>query len=232
MREKISSKLWGLFLLVIGILIIGNIFKFWNITLFFDGWWTLLIIIPCIITIIKNGFRTSTTIILTIGILFLLMAQDVIDSSTTNKLIIPIIFIIIGLGIIFKSMFRSDIEKIINNNSDYEIHSGKNGNYYSSVFRSRKICIPQDEFYGATLHSVFGELFVDLSACTIKQDIVIHCSTTFGDIKIKVPPNVIVKVSGSSILSSTKSQCKNKQDLGFPKIYIVRHSFFGEITIN
>ena len=43
MRSKLSSKLWGCFFILFGVLIIGNLFDFWDITLFFSGWCTLLI---------------------------------------------------------------------------------------------------------------------------------------------------------------------------------------------
>lgn len=228
MRKNLSASLWGLLFICIGVLIIGNIFDLWNITLFFSGWWTLFIIIPCFIHIISDGLHTSSVVGLTIGILLLLMRQDVIDIELTSKLIVPIILIIIGLGIVFKNMARTSFNKDIHN---FEMHYNKDASNYNTVFHSRKIFIPREPFFGASLSSVFGELQVDLSSAIITQDIVIHCSSVFGDVQLLVPPNVSVKTSGTQILGSMKNKTKQVYDSGKPTIYIDYSAVFGEIII-
>ncbi|WP_455717518.1 LiaF transmembrane domain-containing protein [Anaerosporobacter sp.] len=228
MRKKLSSTLWGLFFICIGILIIGNIFGLWDFVLFFPGWWTMFIIIPCFIHIISDGIHISSVVGLTIGILLLLMRQNVIDIALTRKLIIPIILIIIGLGIILKNMVRVSNNKDFH---DFEIHYDKNSSNYTTVFHSRKIFIPNDKFFGASLSSVFGELQVDLSSAIITQDIVIHCSSVFGDIQLFVPSNVYVKTSGSQIFGSMKNKTTQVTDSGKPTIYLNYSAIFGEITV-
>ncbi|WP_167957848.1 LiaF transmembrane domain-containing protein [Anaerosporobacter faecicola] len=228
MRKTLSSTLWGLFFISIGILIVGNIVNFWDVTLFFDGWWTLFLIIPCAIRIISDGIHISPVIGLTIGILLLLMRQDVIDHAMTGKLIIPIIFVIIGLGIIFKNMARNTIH---NNIHDFEIHYDKNSSYYTTVFHSRKIYVPNEPFYGASLNSVFGDLLIDLTGAIVTQDIVIHCSCAFGDIQLLVPPTVNIKPSGTQVFGSLKNHASTVQNANKPTIYIDYSAVFGEIVI-
>lgn len=228
MRKRLSSSLLGLFFICIGVLIVGNILDLWDITLFFSGWWTLFIIIPCFIHIISDGLHTSSVVGLTIGILLLLMRQDVIDIELTSKLIVPIILIIIGLGIVFKNMARTSINKEFHN---FEMHYNKNASNYTTVFHSRKIFIPREHFFGASLSSVFGELYVDLSSAIITKDIVIHCSSVFGDVQLLVPPNVYVKTSGSQILGSMRNKTNQVSDGGKPTIYIDYSAVFGEIII-
>lgn len=228
MRKRLSSSLWGLIFICIGILIVGNLFDLWDFTLFFSGWWTLFIIIPCFIHIISDGIHISSVIGLTIGILLLLMRQDIIDTALISKLIIPIILILIGLGIVFKNMARTSINKDFHN---FEMHYNKNASNYNSVFHSRKIFIPREPFFGASLSSVFGELQVDLSGAIITQDIVIHCSSVFGDVQLFVPPNVLVKTSGTQILGSMKNKTKQVYDSSKPTIYIDYSAVFGEIII-
>lgn len=228
MRKSLSSSLWGLFFICIGVLIVGNIFDLWDFTLFFSGWWTLFIIIPCFIHIISDGIHISSVVGLTIGILLLLMRQDVIDTALTSKLIVPIIFIIIGLGIIFKNMARTSIKKDFHN---FEMHYDKNASAYNTLFNSRKIFIPREPFFGASLSSAFGELQVDLSSAIITQDIVIQCSSVFGEVQLLVPPNVLVKTSGSQILGSMKNKSKQVYDIDKPTIYVNYSAVFGEIII-
>ncbi|WP_310602529.1 LiaF transmembrane domain-containing protein [Anaerosporobacter sp.] len=227
MRKRLSSTLWGLFFICIGILLVGNILNLWDFTLFFPGWWTLFIIVPCFIHITSDGFHVSSVIGLTIGILLLLMRQNVIDIALTGKLIIPITFICIGLGIVFRNMPHTSNKSFHN----FEIHYDKNASNYSTVFHSRKIFIPNEHFFGASLSSVFGELHVDLSSAIITQDIVIHCSSVFGDVQLLVPPNVQVKTSGSPIFGSMRNKTNPVIDSCKPTIYIVYSAIFGEILV-
>lgn len=228
MRSKLSSKLWGCFFILFGVLIIGNLFDLWDITLFFAGWWTLIIIIPCIIRIISSGFQISSVVGLTIGILLLLMRQNVINTALTGKLIFPIILIIIGLSVIFKNMERASFTKNFN---DFEFHYDKNASDYATVFHSRKIYVPNEYFYGARLSSVFGDLYIDLSSAIITQDVVIHCSSVFGDVKIQLPSNVAVKTSGTQLFGSLRNKTNQVTDAHKATVFIDYNCIFGEITI-
>ena len=52
--KKISTVLVGIIFVVAGVIIGLNSFGITDINIFFDGWWTLFIIIPAI-----NGFITD-----------------------------------------------------------------------------------------------------------------------------------------------------------------------------
>jgi hypothetical protein len=77
MRNRISNVLWGLFFIIIGVGFAGNLFFDWDFHLFFDGWWTLFIIIPCLISMIQNGFGTASTIGFIIGVLLLAQYYEI-----------------------------------------------------------------------------------------------------------------------------------------------------------
>ena len=49
--KKIKNSMWGIVFIVIGIIIALNTLKITKIDLFFDGFWTLFIIVPSIIGI-------------------------------------------------------------------------------------------------------------------------------------------------------------------------------------
>ena len=100
MRNRLSSILWGTLFIVAGIGFIGNAFNLWNFELFFDGWWTLFIIIPSGVSIIQNGPKPFAVCMFVIGVLILLSCIGIFDYSIIEKLMLPIIFIIIGGSII------------------------------------------------------------------------------------------------------------------------------------
>ena len=66
MKNK-NSFIWGVILIFLGLLFIASsIFKF---NIFFDGWWTLFIIVPSLIAIFTTKDKFSSALVLLIGIL-------------------------------------------------------------------------------------------------------------------------------------------------------------------
>ena len=47
--KKITKIIGGLILIAVGVLFALNALKITNFDIFFDGWWTLFIIVPCLI---------------------------------------------------------------------------------------------------------------------------------------------------------------------------------------
>ena len=45
--NNIKNILWGIILVIIGVIIGLNTIGITDIDIFFDGWWTLVIIVPC-----------------------------------------------------------------------------------------------------------------------------------------------------------------------------------------
>ena len=62
MKNRISNIIWGLLLIIVGIGYAGDTLGFWNFTIFFAGWWTLFIIIPCIVSLIQRGVNGGNLI--------------------------------------------------------------------------------------------------------------------------------------------------------------------------
>ena len=54
-----KNILWGLVLIVLGILLGGKALGLWNINVFFKGWWTLFIIVPSFIGLFDEDDKTK-----------------------------------------------------------------------------------------------------------------------------------------------------------------------------
>ena len=50
---------WGILLIVVGILFLGRNMDWWDFSIFFDGWWTLFIIVPCFIGLFNEKEKTG-----------------------------------------------------------------------------------------------------------------------------------------------------------------------------
>lgn len=111
--KKFGSLLWGLVFIAVGIIVGLNSFKVTNIDLFFNGWWTLFIIVPCFIGLFTDNDKTGDTVGIAVGVILLLCCQDILNFDILWKLLLPIILIIIGLSFIFKETLNRDLSKKI-----------------------------------------------------------------------------------------------------------------------
>ena len=93
----------GIVFLVIGAGYLAEVFGVIdNFTIFFDGWWTLFIIVPCFCGLFKaDGAKVSNLIGLAIGLFLLLMAQDVLDGEKLWALLIAAVCVLIGVNLMF-----------------------------------------------------------------------------------------------------------------------------------
>ena len=69
---KLSNILWGIVLIILGVIIGLNALDITHIDIFFKGWWTFLIIIPCFIEIFRGKDTIGNSIGLIIGVPVLL----------------------------------------------------------------------------------------------------------------------------------------------------------------
>ena len=224
--RKFSNILWGLVLIALGVIIGLNSLGLTSIELFFDGWWTLFIIIPCFIGLITDKEKTGSIIGLMIGVLLLLGCQDIISFETFWKLLIPMLLVILGLSMVFKDIFNSKINRKIselNKNSKSE----KN---VSAYFSGQKVAYSKEEFDGINMEAVFGGIKLDLREAIIKKDVVINARAIFGGIDILVPENINVVVSSSSMFGGVDNKREINQDNKIT-IYVNGSSLFGGIDI-
>lgn len=231
MRNKTTNILWGLLFIFIGVGIAGNAFDLWDFTMFFDGWWTFLIIVPCLISMLQNGVRTGSTIGLCIGIIFFLSYQPNIDFDV-RALIVPVILIIIGFRIMFQSIFRKS-PRIHNPEIHVEGKAFQKGNNaeHMAFFSSNRVHIADENFMGTSLNALFGGLVLDLRDLNLKHDIEINASAVFGGIDIYVPREVQVKVSSVPIFGGVSNKANQNVAPGAPVIYLNATCMFGGIDI-
>ncbi|MBQ9118527.1 MAG: hypothetical protein IJY09_00530 [Lachnospiraceae bacterium] len=101
MKKNSTGMVWGILLILVGVGIGGKVLDLFDFDLFFDGWWTLFIIIPSAVRFFaERGGRISALGGLTIGILMLLAEQDFIEWSMLIPIILALVFILIGLRMI------------------------------------------------------------------------------------------------------------------------------------
>ena len=226
MKDR-RNIIWGIILIVIGLALAGNIFNLFRIHIFFDGWWTLFIIIPSIIGITNEGPKTGNVISLVVGILLFLACRGLFDFTIIWKLLLPVIIVGIGISMIFKDVFNKEVsEKItsLNKNMDSD-------NDYAATFSGQDINFDGENFKGANLNAVFGSLDLDFRDAIIEDDVVINATSVFGGIDIFAPKGCKVKIKSNSIFGGVSNNKKNMADNDAHVIYINATCMFGGVEI-
>ena len=112
MKKRVASIIWGVCLICFGIWIAGSVLGIWEFNLFFNGWWTLFIIIPCIAKILSGKRKKGAWIGLTIGVLLFVASQGWILYVGLWRILLPVLFIFLGLDI---SLGHSEFSKKYHN---------------------------------------------------------------------------------------------------------------------
>lgn len=222
-----KSILWGIVLIIVGLLLGLKSFNIITFDIFFSGWWTLFIIIPCFIGLISEKEKTGNLIGLIIGIILLLACLDILNFDIVWKLILPIIIVILGLSLIFKNTLKKEVNDKINDlNKNLNNEDG-----YFSAFSSQDLKLDKEEFKGTNLNAIFGGIKLDLRDAKIKNDVVINASAIFGGIDILVPNNIDIEIKSTSIFGGVSNNKKeNKEDKKIT-IYINATCIFGGVEI-
>lgn len=227
MRNKLGDVLWGLVFIILGIGFAGNAFHIWNFQVFFDGWWSLFIIVPCAISIIQNGSNTGNVIGLVIGLLLLLSAQDVLYGVEVRELIIPVVLIIIGCNFLFRNKRFNGVKK----NGQTMYSNGKIATDITSFFSGRKVRYDNEEFPGATVTSIFGGVDLDIQNAVITEDVVINATSIFGGVDIYAPRDVKIKINSVPIFGGVSNKRPEPQGPVRAVIYVNATSIFGGVDI-
>lgn len=225
--KRTKQILWGVVLVAIGLVLALNALNITDIELFFDGWWTLFIIVPCVIGLFTGKDITGNLIGLGIGTFLLLCCQDILDFDMLWKLALPIIVILIGIKLIFSTVLDrkgAELMKKLRDN-DGTMRSG------TAVFSGEKMNFSGEVFQGAELNAVFGGVECDLRNAVIEEDCVIQASAVFGGIDIFVPGNINVQVSSNSIFGGVSNKTAKTNIVNAPTLYIKATCLFGGVDI-
>ena len=221
--KKVENILWGVIFIIIGLILGLNAVGITNIDIFFEGWWTLFIIVPSVVSIAINYKDASAYIWLIIGIALLLAAQGIIDMSIIGKLILPAVLVAIGVGIIFKDTVSSKVNSKID-----ELNKSNKEEFYAT-FSGQKLNFAGDDFNGVSLNAIFGGIDLDLKNANIVEDKIINATSVFGGINILVPENINIQVKSTSIFGGVNNKTKNKEEQ--PTIYVKAFCLFGGVDI-
>ncbi len=224
MRRNITSLLFGICIILAGLCYLGSAVFGWEFSLFFKGWWTLFLIIPAVAGLFSNGPKTSTILLLLLGILLLLNAQGVLSGQYLWAVMVAGGAVAIG-GSMIRSYFCQSKVGHISAESRFPYDNGNPAGYtenaqadggaanqpftegdirdcpdYTAVFGEIDTRNLSRNLQGASVTSVFGGIALDLRGAEVHQDIVIEVTAVLGGVDIRAPQNVRIAVEKTPIL--------------------------------
>ena len=225
--NKNKRIIWGIVFVAAGILIGLNVMGILTFDIFFDGWWTLFIIVPSVIGLITEKNKIPGIIGTVLGAVILLAVQNVIDKDMILKLLVPAVIILIGVLMIFKDSFNKDLKTAKKQYAESPNRTGEN----LALFSSQEFDFSGQVFYGADLSAVFGGIKCDLRNAVIVDSAVINVCSVFGGIDILLPDNVNVKKSSISIFGGISDERPVRKTNGTQTVYITGNCLFGGVDI-
>ena len=234
MKKDYSALIWGLIFVVVGIIFGGNALNIWDIDIFFPGWWTLFLIIPGLISMVRYGFNWGSGILVIIGLVLLFDALDIIDDGVIWKLIFPLVLVAVGISII-ASFFRTGTKKGIKSE---EYSKSKSYKYdstqyprYTAILGGGDYKNNTEDLKGVVAEAIWGGLSIDLRDAKITEDIVLELTAVLGGIDIFIPDNVRVEIiSGVPVLGGFEHKI-NRNAISGPKVRIKYTAVLGGIEV-
>lgn len=228
--NKTSRYLWGLVLVALGAILGINALGIMRIDIFFPGWWTLFIIVPCAISLFGNDSDKWADVVgVIVGVALLLGCQGLLSFKMIWSLMLPVILIVIGLSMLLKDALKGKVTQEIKKLR--KEGSGK-GKEYWATFAGQNLNFAGQEFEGCRLEAVFGGVKCDLREAKIKEDVLIRASAVFGGVTILVPKDVNVQVISSAMFGGTTNRhAKEKMDEGKKTIFVESTALFGGVEI-
>ncbi len=220
--KKFREIMWGCCFLIIGVVWLLNALELTNIDIFFSGWWTLFIIVPCFIGLFTEDYFGNMVGFL-IGMALLSACQGWITFGLIAKLLFPVVFILIGLNILFQQTMKRKITE--------KIKSLRKGDEKSivAVFSSQDLEIVS-EYCGGDIEAIFGGVELDLRNAKIKEDIAIKICSIFGGVTVKVPKDVNVSIKSTPVFGGVDSSIGEREKCT-KTIYIEAVAVFGGVDI-
>ena len=209
MKKQWTRISLGLILILAGVGYAGSVLGFWRFDLFFDGWWTLFLIVPCLFSILDKGFEAGNLLGLAIGVMLLLSAQGFVRMQTIIRLSIPLIFVFICLGLLTGQGNMEGAPDIC------------------AIFGTENRRITNAITGGANLTAVFGTLTIDLRDAQLTTDIMVQTTAVFGSVNLLLPEGTPVRADGFSLFGSLHNHMSDQGEEGRPAVFVSGVNVFG-----
>ncbi len=234
--KKAKGIIWGIVIVALGILWGLKVANILNYSMFFDGWWTLFIIVPSIIGLVTEKDKKGSLICLAVGVV--LFASCYFNLWQYKRFLFPLIIVIIGASVIVGNIFdkKPEYQPIEQQNPDGNVTYGEpvyipqSNQQYNAVFSSEKYRF-DNGFAGGKFNAIFGGAEIDIRNADIVHNCVINANSVFGGIDIYVPQNVRVVLKSNDFLGGTSDSSNKNLPTDAKTVFVNVTNVFGRTDI-
>ena len=213
---NISSSILYITYITIALILYLKLPKY---NIFFPGWWTLILIIPSLGSLLFQNNKGFCLYTLIMGILLLLSSNSIITYNKCFTILICLAIIFIGIDIIIVTLRIPEKKK---SNTKYIP-------FYYAFFGSTDEKV-ESKFSGGYTKLVFGHLSLDLSSAKIEKNSTLKVLSVFGETEIILPSNIEAITTNTNILGGTENFKKSSSKKS-NNIYIDSISILGNTKI-
>lgn len=234
--KKTKGIIWGVVIAVVGIL--------WGLreagiidrSLYFDGWWTLFIIVPSVIGLVTEKDKKGSLICLVIGVA--LFANSYFELWQYKKYLLPLVIVVVGVAIVLNNIFDKQPEQVnfpIDENSEQPqfgqpTYIPQSSQDYYAAFSGEEYRF-DNGFAGGNFRATFGGITLDIRNADIVHNCVINTSAIFGGVDIYVPQDVRVVVRSTSIFGGTSDKSNKTLPSDSKTVFVNATNLFGGTEI-
>lgn len=221
--KKASRIIWGILILALGVVLFGNAAKLWDVSIFFDGWWAVLIMALALFSVCTDKPNIVNVYFLIFGGVMLLKEQGVLIPKETSSWLIALALLIViaGISIIVHTAFGSK------KNHKTVTHTVSSDDCVNVSFGEETISWNGNEFEKGNYSVAFGSLTLDLRMAVIAENAQLSVSAKFGELNVLLPDDIDAEVDGNVFLG----QIDPPSGGGEKKLKITASATFGQVSI-
>lgn len=220
--KKLNRILWGVILVAIGVLLGLHQLELLPFDLFFEGWWTLFIIVPSVVGLLTEQDKGGSLIGLLFGVFFLLCEWDILAFNLLWKLILPVAVVLVGLRLLIGKRAKKQ---------EGSIPASPNDTSCVAVFSGQDLHFDGQPFRGAEAVAVFGGVEIFAAGAIITEDCVVNATAVFGGVDLYLPSNVNVVVTSGGVFGGVENKRRVPPVEGAPTVYVRTSFVFGGVDI-
>lgn len=229
--NKTKGILWGFVIIALGLLWGLKEANIIDRSIFFDGWWTLFIIIPCFIGLFKDKNKTFSAVGLVVGVLLLINCYY--DIWMYKAFILPAVVVLVGVSVVINNLTSDKEQEYISQGDtvyDASAPVTQSNAVYNALFAGENYRF-DNGFAGGRFCATFGEIKVDVRNADIVNNCVANVNAVFGGVDIYVPQDVRVIVKSNSVFGGTSDKSNKNLPPDAKTIFINATNIFGGTDI-
>lgn len=234
MKRKFGALIIGILLLIIGGGYLGAAFGLWPMSIFFDGWWAVVIMIVGVYLMITSRPDWFNVALILVGLYLLAREQQWLTAVDDEKLFFGAALLYVGILFLIHFIRKPKAPGApkapgftASGQPDFDDYPT-----YTAIMSGVEQQNASSHLKGAKLTAVMGGIDLDFRQAQVQEDITIYVTAIMGGANIYAPQNCKIAVRASNFLGGTDNHALSlPPDAIAPTVTFVCTAIMGGIDI-